>query len=80
MPYALPARATAKSSSGSLTRQTAQGGEVTIFSYVLLAITLIGYFPIQLAKADKEPVSPRAFWAYIAVSLATIACFVIPRS
>ena len=53
---------------------------MTIFGYVLLAITLVGYFLTQLAKANKEPVSPCAFWTYIAVCLATIACFVIPRS
>jgi hypothetical protein len=53
---------------------------VTILGYVLLAITLIGYFLIHSAKAHKEPVSPWAFWAYIAVCLATIACFVIRRS
>jgi hypothetical protein len=33
-----------------------------------------------MAKANKEPVSPWAFWAYIAVYLATMACFDIRRS
>jgi len=78
MPYAVPPPA--RRDRGVAPRQTAQGGEVTIFGYVLLAITLVGYFLTQLAKANKEPVSPCAFWTYIAVCLATIACFVIPRS
>ena len=78
MPYAVPPPA--RRDRGVAPRQTAQGGELTILGYVLLAITLIGYFLVQLVRANKEPVSPWAFWAYIAVYLATMACFDIRRS
>jgi hypothetical protein len=53
---------------------------MTILCFVLLAISLIGYFLIQAARANKERVRPWVWWAYTAVCLATIACFVIPRS
>jgi hypothetical protein len=53
---------------------------MTVLKWTLFTISLIGYFLIQLARANKERVRPWVWWAYSAVCLATIACFVIPRS